>query len=305
MNTNTKLSIGKIINHRYNRSSKTLSSAYKFLSYIKAGRKLKEGNNAKLSKDKNITGKKSIISNILFPELNRTNYKPRNKKKKIVNNYLSSKTQKYKLSLLKNQNFNSKNEKKNAFDDFDNIMSTNETESVNNTIQDSDVEKLCNEFKISELKSAFIIDNNGNSNLNLEQKKILEEYLDGKHNLENNISKCKINTIKVENYHRNDNLFKENNTGIVAETKKNNNKNQNKIIPSCVNELKNKPYFIEKYLTKKNNRNNYLLENEINDNESEETNSLFENYYTNSQNSSFLNSSFGEELGLTIQSIKK
>ena len=37
--------------------------------------------------------------------------------KKIVNNYLSSKTQKYKLSLLKNQNFNSKNEKKNAFDD--------------------------------------------------------------------------------------------------------------------------------------------------------------------------------------------
>jgi hypothetical protein len=184
-------------------------------------------------------------------------------------------------------------------------MSTNETESVNNTIQDSDVEKLCSEFKISELKSAFIIDNNGNSNLNLEQKKILEEYLDGKHNLENNISKCKINTIKVENYHRNDNLFKENNTGIVAETKKNNNKNQNKIIPSCVNELKNKPYFIEKYLTKKNNRNNYLLENEINDNESEETNSLFENYYTNSQNSSFLNSSFGEELALTIQSIKK
>ena len=184
-------------------------------------------------------------------------------------------------------------------------MSTNETESVNNTIQDSDVEKLCSEFKISELKSAFIIDNNGNSNLNLEQKKILEEYLVGKHNLENNISKCKINTIKVENYHRNDNLFKENNTEIVAEMKKNNNKNQNKIIPSCVNELKNKPYFIEKYLTKKNNRNNYLLENEINDNESEETNSLFENYYTNSQNSSFLNSSFGEELALTIQSIKK
>ena len=281
----TKLSIEKIINHRYNRSLKTLSSAYKFLSYIKAGHKLKEGNNAKLSKDKNITGKKPIISNILFPELNRTNCKPRNKKKKIV--------------------INSKNEKKNAFDDFDNIMSTNETESVNNTIQDSDVEKLCSEFKISELKSAFIIDNNGNSNLNLEQKKILEEYLVGKHNFENNISKCKINTIKVENYHRNDNLFKENNTEIVDETKKNNNKNQNKIIPSCVNELKNKPYFIEKYLTKKNNRNNYLLENEINDNESEETNSLFENYYTNSQNSSFLNSSFGEELALTIQSIKK
>ena len=40
----TKLSIEKIINHRYNRSLKTLSSAYKFLSYIKAGSKLKEGN---------------------------------------------------------------------------------------------------------------------------------------------------------------------------------------------------------------------------------------------------------------------
>ena len=83
----TKLTIEKIINHRYNRSSKTLSSAYKFLSYIKAGSKLKEGNNTKLSKDKNITGKKSIISNILFPELNRTNCRPKNKKKKIVNNY--------------------------------------------------------------------------------------------------------------------------------------------------------------------------------------------------------------------------
>ena len=79
----TKLSIEKIINHRYNRSSKTLSSTYKFLSYIKAGSKLKEGNKAKLSKYKNITGKTSIINNILFPELNRTNCRPKNKKKKI------------------------------------------------------------------------------------------------------------------------------------------------------------------------------------------------------------------------------
>jgi phosphopantetheine adenylyltransferase len=300
----TKLSIEKIINHRYNRSSKTLSSAYKFLSHIKDGRKLKEGNKAKLSKDKNITGKKSIISNILFPELNRTNCRPRNRKKKIVNNYLSSKTQKYKLSLSKNQNFNSKNEKKNTFDDFDNIMSTNETESVNNTIQDSDVEKLCSEFKISEFKSAFIIDNNGNSNLNLEQKKIIEDYLYRKHNLENNISECKINNIKVENYHKNDVLFKEKNTSNFDEMKKNNIKHQQKIIPFHINKFKTKPSSKEKYLIKKNIKNNNLLENKINDNESEEVNSLFENYYTNSPNSSFLTSSFGDELALTIQSIK-
>ena len=57
-------------------------------------------------------------------------------------------------------------------------------------------------------------------------------------------------------------------------------------------------------MIKKNIKNNNLLENKINDNESEEVNSLFENYYTNSPNSSFLTSSFGDELALTIQSIK-
>ena len=299
-----KLSSGKIINHRYYKSSKTISSAYKFLSCLKADHKLKEGNNTKLGKDKSITKKKFINSNILTPDLNRTKCGTRNRKKKIVNNYLSSKTQKYKLGLSKNEKFNSKNEKKDKFYDFDNIMSTNETESIKNTIQGYDVEKLCSEFRISEFKSAFIIDNNGNSNLNLEQKKIIEDYLYRKHNLENNISECKINNIKVENYHKNDVLFKEKNTSNFDEMKKNNIKHQQKIIPFHINKFKTKPSSKEKYLIKKNIKNNNLLENKINDNESEEVNSLFENYYTNSPNSSFLTSSFGDELALTIQSIK-
>jgi len=300
-----ELSSGKIINHRYFKSSKTISSAYKFLSCLKADHKLKEGYNTKLGKDKSITKKKFIYSNILTPDLNRTGCGTRNRKKKIMNNYLSSKTQKYKLALSKNEKFNSKNEKKYKFYDFDNIMSTNETESIKNTIQGNDVEKLCSEFKVSELKSAFIIDNNGNSNLNLEQKKIIEDYLYRKHNLENNISECKINNIKVENYHKNDVLFKEKNTSNFDETKKNNIQNKQKIIPFDINKFKNKPSSKEKFLIKKNIKNNNLLENKINDNESEEVNSLFENYYTNSPNSSFLTSSFGEELALTIQSIKK
>ena len=44
-------------------------------------------------------------------------------------------------------------------------------------------------FQNSEFKSTIILDNNGNSNLNNEDKKFIEDYLNKKETLKNNINK--------------------------------------------------------------------------------------------------------------------
>jgi hypothetical protein len=68
-----------------------------------------------------------------------------------------------------------------------------------------DVDNLCNLFKSSNLKSTIVIDDKGNNNLNLEQKKFINDYFSQKDKKDKN----KINTIPVQYYKENNKLFKQ------------------------------------------------------------------------------------------------
>ena len=70
-----------------------------------------------------------------------------------------------------------------------------------------DVDNLYEIFKSSNLKSTIVIDDKGNNNLNLEQKKFINDYFNQKDKKDKN----KINTIPVQNYKENNILFKQKN----------------------------------------------------------------------------------------------
>ena len=85
-----------------------------------------------------------------------------------------------------------------------------------------DIDNLYNIFKSSNLKSTIVIDDKGNNNLNLEQKKFINDYFSQKDKKDKN----KINTIPVQNYKENNKLFKQktpyNNNNTKVFFKKNN-----------------------------------------------------------------------------------
>ena len=101
-----------------------------------------------------------------------------------------------KIQSSKNENFH-----------LNDILLSSESDSNHNN--ENETETLCKMFQSSKLKSTIILDSNGNSNLNKEDKKFIEDYLNKKGTLKNNINKCKINSIKVQNYNHNNILLKQ------------------------------------------------------------------------------------------------
>lgn len=113
------------------------------------------------------------------------------------------------------------------FDDsyLNNLLLTNESDSnryeqtheVENNLpngEDSDYDHLFELFKKSNLlKSTIVIDKNGNNNLDLEQKKIIDNYFfkfnKGGANL-NDYEESKINSIPIQKYKDNNKLFIQN-----------------------------------------------------------------------------------------------
>jgi len=178
---------------------------------------------------------------------------------------------------------------------FKDILLTSEFDS--NLNNENEIETLCKMFQSSKLKSTIIMDNNGNSNLNNEEKKFIEDYLDKKEKLENKIKKCKINSIKVQNYNHNDILLKQktsSNKAINFKFMKNdfltidNNKRKISNKPILYNKHKNKISDFFKFNGKSED------ENEKADND-KENNSMFENCTNKSFDSSFLGSSLAED----------
>ena len=160
-------------------------------------------------------------------------------------------------------------------------------------------------FQSSKLKSTIILDNNGNSNLNNEERKFIEDYLDKKEKLENKIKKCKINSIKVQNYNHNDILLKQktsSNKAINFKFMKNdfltidNNKRKISNKPILYNKQKNKISDFFKFNGKSED------ENEKADND-KENNSMFENCTNKSFDSSFLGSSLAEDFLLPFNDV--
>ena len=136
----------------------------------------------------------------------------------------SKKVSKFKTKFHKMQNTNMK-KSKDIFDDsyLNNLLLTNESDSnryeeineMENKLlkeNDSNYEHLYDLFKKSNLlKSTFVIDKNGNNNLGLEQKKIIDKYFGERYiKSEKNLNDCdesKINSIPVQKYKENNKLF--------------------------------------------------------------------------------------------------
>ena len=186
---------------------------------------------------------------------------------------------------------------------FKDILLTSEFDS--NLNNENEIETLCKMFQSSKLKSTIIMDNNGNSNLNNEEKKFIEDYLDKKEKLENKIKKCKINSIKVQNYNHNDILLKQKTSSNKAINFKfmkndfltiNNNKRKISNKPILYNKQKNKMSDFFKFNGKSED------ENEKADND-KENNSMFENCTNKSFDSSFLGSSLAEDFLLPFNDV--
>lgn len=222
----------------------------------------------------------------------------------------SSKTQKFQLEFLKVK------ENNNPYSN--NLMLTTESDSKQN--DEYDIEKLIKIFKNSKLKSTVIMDNNGNNNLNSEQKKFIKDYFDKKEMLENNLKKCSINSIKVDNYNNNNILLKK-------KTEKHDKAINLKFKKFDLDQVRNNLFYSDTegrilsdkpfLSTKQNNKLKGLLENNeiIEDEDCEynqkngddkENNSMFENCTNKSFDSSFLGSSIdGDFLQNITDSVTK
>jgi len=311
---------------------KSTKSAKKFIFSYKKFEKPKSDTKfiTSLNKNKKVTKEKQIKT--ISPKINPFNKKSCNlikQKKRKIYNPLSSKAQNINFNFCKIHNFCD-----NYFDDdlseLNNFIPTIETES-NRHLKNNEfnLDELYNVFKNSELKSTIIMDNCGNNNLNLEQKRFIEDYFDKKKVLENNIKNCKINTIKVEKYHCN-NIFKKESNSQLQNSNKLHFKNlklnniQSKPIkkkiqipfgilgkesryPAGRKILSMKENLIIKNLLEKKNEEEknekdiIICNDDDNDEELKDNNSIFEDYMNKSADSSFINSSEGEDLVMAIQ----
>ena len=207
---------------------------------------------------------------------------------------------------------------KNLLSDLDNNannyynLPNNESDS-NKKIHDEemDIEVLRNLFHSSKLNKALIMDDQGNNNIDSEQKQLIKNCIDEKDRLEKNIKNCKINSIKTQKYHEN-NIFSKQKNNIDKNASnlkyKKLDVKDKEVIRSCyrVNTVKNKKLNFDKNILinrKSNGFKNLIIFTEtkcIEDtknsemNKDKENNSIFENCTNKSLDSSFLGSSMAD-----------
>ena len=207
---------------------------------------------------------------------------------------------------------------KNLLSDLDNNannyynLPNNESDS-NKQIHDEemDIEVLRNLFHSSKLNKALIMDDQGNNNIDSEQKQLIKNCIDEKDRLEKNIKNCKINSIKTQKYHEN-NIFSKQKNNIDKNASnlkyKKVDVKDKEVIRSRyrVNTVKNKKLNFDKNILinrKSNGFKNLIIftetkciedtkNNEIN--KDKENNSIFENCTNKSLDSSFLGSSMAD-----------
>ena len=134
-------------------------------------------------------------------------------------------------------------------------------------------------YKSSKLKSTIIMDNDGNNNLDSEQKKFIMDCFDKKIKLENDVKKCKINN-------NNHTKFKKNNFIRSDRTKRF--KTRQPMFST------NQNYKFKELLKFEEQKNNEDF-NINKSHEEKDNNSIFENCSDKSLDSSFLGSSLAEE----------
>ena len=269
---------------------------------------------------------KNLNSNIkqsLITKINNVNNKNPFSNPEIITNRVKLKNIR-KIKSSKNQDLHLKslNTNNNNDDDsyIDNILLTSKSDSnkylteanengkenVNGNIQD--IDNLCELFKSSDLRAAIIIDEKGNNNLNSEQKNIINNYFNKKN---------KINSIPVQEYKENKNLFEQkhvSNQKLFFKLNDNNlknNKNMDKNTNANTNVNKksnggnnNKKKLIihKKFMSNQQNKIKIKLgesfiirkEKEKKQKKDYDNNSIFENCTNQSIDSSFLGSSLDD-----------
>ena len=180
------------------------------------------------------------------------------------------------IKLNTNEKKHVLNSKKEEISDFTNIISTAGSETYHQKQDDFNLDKLCDEFKNSKLKSNFIIDKNGNNILNLEPKRNIKKFSYSKKDyLHNIINKCKIEF----------NFLDKRSKAIYSE-------------------ICHYRYSVDIGRKVMSSKQNLFEENNIDKNYCEElrdNNSLFETISDKSMDSSFINSEDDEKLVLAIQ----
>ena len=207
---------------------------------------------------------------------------------------------------------------KNLLSDLDNNannyynLPNNESDS-NKQIHDEemDIEVLRNLFHSSKLNKALIMDDQGNNNIDSEQKQLIKNCIDEKDRLEKNIKNCKINSIKTQKYHEN-NIFSKQKNNIDKNASnlkyKKVDVKDKEVIRSRyrVNTVKNKKLNFDKNILINRQSNGFrnliiftetkCIEDTKNSkmNKDKENNSIFENCTNKSLDSSFLGSSMAD-----------
>lgn len=196
---------------------------------------------------------------------------------------------------------------KNLLSDLDNNVDSNKQ--IHD--EEMDIEVLRNLFHSSKLNKALIMDDQGNNNIDSEQKQLIKNCIDEKDRLEKNIKNCKINSIKTQKYHENN---------IFSKQKNNIDKNASNLKYKKV-DVKDKEVICSRYRVntvrnkKLNSDKNILINRQSNGfrnliiftetkciedtknneiNKDKENNSIFENCTNKSLDSSFLGSSMAD-----------
>lgn len=196
---------------------------------------------------------------------------------------------------------------KNLLSDLDNNVDSNKQ--IHD--EEMDIEVLRNLFHSSKLNKALIMDDQGNNNIDSEQKQLIKNCIDEKDRLEKNIKNCKINSIKTQKYHEN-NIFSKQKNNIDKNASnlkyKKVDVKDKEVIRSRyrVNTVRNKKLNFDKNILinrKSNGFKNLIIFTEtkcIEDtknskmNKDKENNSIFENCTNKSLDSSFLGSSMAD-----------
>ena len=224
-------------------------------------------------------------------------------KSKNQNNFLRKKLQSSKEQILKfskNDNNdtrpNTEHENNTVNDNALNDEFTLEEKNKNQNQNEFDIETLVNLFKYksSKLKSTIIMDDNGNNNLNSEQKKFIMDCFDKKIKMENNVKKCKIDLIKPKKSCKD--RFQNYSINLNKKSKNFIRTDRSKRFKTRQPIFSTKQNYKFKELIKFEERKND--EDSLNFNKShddKENNSIFENCTDKSLDSSFLGSSLAEE----------
>ena len=278
MKLNTKnifLSSKKLVQKTKTKNIKKSKKNYPFTNSNKAIKKLSSNNNINSNKNKKTlqSSNKKVNPFILSSEENQ--------------DLKYSKLSKFSIQkIIINLDFDEKNDKNDLFEDsyVNNMVLTSESDSnkgnKDNIIYKQNQNELClervnNLFKKSNLKSTIIVDNNGNNNLNFEQKRIINDYFNKKRNNINNVNNS--NKKDFKKFHHSNTrkisteIYKDNNifnkfsrlkSATIGNISKNFNNDKIIIEKKITNKNKNE---IENYSKNKNNyiniENNYEVKN--------------------------------------------